>query len=205
MSAQVIKLGEGYFFLKINNFLKLNEINEVWDEINFLTFRSKLKKNTNTAETENGELLSNKNGVFLDDIYSERKFCNFFKYYKKWNNEQTKINLLKTSLFWRNLFVSQFDSTLLSYYEDGSYYKQHTDESRFTQLFWTFKQPKKFSGGELVFTDFNYQLETENNTLILFPSWFAHRVEPVVLNEKTPEDQDKFLCNGRYVFTTFYN
>ena len=204
MSAQVIKLGEGYYFLKINNLMQENQLNEIWEEINFLSYRTKFNFDTNTARYKNGELKSNKVGIWLDDAYAERKFSNYFKYYKNWLTDEASQNLLSTSLFWRQLFHCNSDSTLLSYYEDGKSYDEHEDTSRFTQLFWTCKQPKKFKGGQLEFTDFNYEIEIEDNTMILFPSWFRHRVKPVILEEKTPDDQDKFFCNGRYVFTTFY-
>lgn len=206
MSAQVIKLGEGYFFLRIDNFLCKKELEEVWEEITFLSYRNKFEKDTGTSKNiETGELLSNKIGIFLDDVYTDRKYCNFFKYYKKWITKETRENLLKTSFFWRELNHCNYDRTLFSYYEDGRYYKEHEDTARLTQLFYTFKEPKKFTGGQIIFSDFNYSQEIENNTLILFPSWFKHEVKPVILDEATPDEQDKLECNGRYVFTTFFS
>lgn len=205
MSAQVIKLGDGYFFLKIDNLFTTNELREVWEEINFLSYRSKFQLDTGTARHgETNELKADKIGIWLEDIYTDRKYCNYFKFYKKWCTKVTAENLLKTSLFWRELFHCKTDRTLLSYYEDGKYYEEHEDASRLTQLFYVFKEPKKFTGGQIVFTDFNYSQEVNNNTLIVFPSWFKHEVKPVSLNEKTPDEQDKLECNGRYVFTTFY-
>ena len=206
MSAQVIKLGEGYFFLRIDNFMNPNELKEVWEEINFLSYRDKFQFDTNTArDEETGGLGSNKIGIWLDNVYTYRKYSNYFKYYKKWMTSQTEENLLKASLFWRELFHCRQDTTLFSYYEDGKYYKEHQDTARLTQLYYTFKEPKKFTGGQIVFGDFNYSQEIENNTLIVFPSWFKHEVKPVLLKEKTPDEQDKLECNGRYVFTTFFS
>ena len=206
MSAQVIKLGEGYFFLRIDNFLCKNELEEVWEEIIFLSYRNKFELDTNTArDCETGELRSNKIGIWLDNIYTDRKYCNFFKYYKKWITDEARENLLKTSLFWRELNHCNCDGTLFSYYEDERYYKEHEDTARLTQLFYTYKEPKKFKGGQLVFTDFDYSQEIENNTLVVFPSWFKHEVKPVLVEEKTPNEQDKLECNGRYVFTTFFS
>ena len=205
MSAQVIKLGEGYYFLKITELMTFTELSEIWEEILFLSYRSKFQLDTSTARNENGELRSNKVGIWLDDVYLLRKFSNYFKYYKKWISDEAISNLLSTSLYWREFTHTKTDNTLFSYYEDGKYYDEHEDTSRLTQLFWTFKQPKKFNGGRLVFTDFNYEIDIEDNTMILFPSWFKHKVTPVILEEKTPENREKFLCNGRYVFTTFYN
>lgn len=203
-SASVIKLGEGYYFFKVENFLKEQELSEIWDEINFLSYRSKFELDTSTARDKNNNLRSNKIGIWLDQVYTERKYSNYFKYYKKWINDETRDNLLKTSLFWRELNHCDRDTTLFSYYEDGKYYREHEDTARLTQLYYTFKQPKKFTGGQITFTDFNYIQEIEDNTLIVFPSWFKHEVKPVLLKEKTPDKQDKLECNGRYVFTTFF-
>ena len=206
MNAQVIKLGEGYFFLRIDNFLKLNELSEVWEEIKFFSYRSKLKTNTHSAKfSETGELKSNKIGVWLDDIFTDRKYSNFFKYYKKWITPEAFGILVKTNLFWRELAFCEFDRTLFSCYENETYYRVHQDTTRITQIYYTFKEPKKFTGGQIVFTDFNYLQEIENNMLIVFPSWFNHEVKPVLLNEKTPSEQDKLECNGRYSFTTFFS
>lgn len=205
MTAQVIKLGEGYYFLQIRNLMRQEELSEVWDEINFLSYRSKFELDTSTARDHNNQMQSNKIGIWLDNVYTDRKYSNFFKYYKKWMTEEARENLLKSSLFWRELLHCRADTTLFSYYEDGKYYKAHEDTARLTQLFWTYKHPKRFSGGQINFVDFNYQIEIEDNMMVVFPSWFKHEVKPVLLNEKTPDNQDKLLCNGRYVFTTFYS
>lgn len=206
MSAQVIKLGEGYFFLRIDNFFSSQELNDVWEEIYFLSYRNKFELDTKTSKNlTTGELKSNKIGIWLDNVYTNRKYGNFFKYYKKWMTHEAFNNLVSTSLFWRTLTQCNQDTTLLSYYEDGTYYKSHMDSSKFTQLFYTHKEPKKFSGGQIIFSDFNYSQEIKNNTLILFPGWFEHEVKPVILEEKTPDSQDKLQCNGRYVFTTFFD
>jgi hypothetical protein len=205
MTAQVIKLGEGYYFLQIKNLMKQEELAEVWDEIKFLSYRSKFEFDTNTARDNNNEMRSNKIGIWLDSVYTSRKYCNYFKYYQKWITDETKENLLKTNLFWRELLHCRIDTTLFSYYEDGKFYKEHEDTARLTQLFWTYQHPKKFTGGQINFVDFNYQIEIEDNSMVVFPSWFRHEVKPVLLNEKTPDCQDKLLCNGRYVFTTFYS
>lgn len=205
MSAQVIEIEPGYHFLKIENLMTPDELTEIWDEITFLSYRSKFQLDTNTAkDRKTGVLQSNKMGIWLDEVYSDRKFCNYFKYYQKWITTEARINLAKTNMFWRTLNHCNVDHTLLSYYEDGTYYNAHEDGARLTQLFWIFKDPKKFEGGQLVFTDFNFEIEIQNNTMVFFPGWYRHKVNPVLLDDKTPEEQDKFLCNGRYVISTFY-
>ena len=41
------------------------------------------------------------------------------------------------------------DSTMISYYDTGKYYKPHIDSTHFTCLIWLFKEPKQFKGGDL--------------------------------------------------------
>ena len=62
------------------------------------------------------------------------------------------------------------DDTLISYYEDSEYYKPHEDIFNFAKLTWFFKEPKKFEGGDLVFTEFGEIVKCENNKCIVFPS-----------------------------------
>jgi predicted 2-oxoglutarate/Fe(II)-dependent dioxygenase YbiX len=41
------------------------------------------------------------------------------------------------------------------------------------------KEPKPYTGGELVFTDYRFTPDLQNNSVILFPSFMTHAVEPV--------------------------
>ena len=70
------------------------------------------------------------------------------------------------------------DDILVSYYENGDYYKEHTDISLITAIYYTWKEPKPFSGGDLYFG--NFRVPIENNSLVMFPSLTEHSVTPVV-------------------------
>lgn len=203
MKIEIVSLNNSYNFLKISNFLSSEELESVWDEITFLAYKSKHLSDPGSALDEFNKPIATSSGIWLDDIYKERSICNYFKYYKTWLSEDLK-NHLEKAFYWRSFFICDDDSTLLRYYENNSFYKPHIDQARFTQLYWTFKEPKKFTGGQLIFDDFNYEIEIENNTMIVFPSWLFHQVKPVVLKEGTPDNKDKYNCNGRFVFSTFY-
>ena len=62
-----------------------------------------------------------------------------------------------------------------------------------------YKEPKKFSGGELIFPKYDYQLTCKNNSIILFPGWVEHAV-----NEVKIENSDYYDGWGRYSITSFF-
>jgi predicted 2-oxoglutarate/Fe(II)-dependent dioxygenase YbiX len=64
-------------------------------------------------------------------------------------------------------------------------------------LIWFYKEPKKFEGGELLFTEKEIKIDLKHNRMILFPSHFLHEVKPI----KMKEEFDKGY--GRYSITKF--
>ena len=84
------------------------------------------------------------------------------------------LNTLKESLnpgeWWLKNIRTSDSKTLVSYYEDTDYYKAHSDCAEITALSWYYKEPKKYRGGDLKFTDYNIDVECKNNRCIIFPS-----------------------------------
>ena len=88
---------------------------------------------------------------------------------------------------------------MISYYENNDYYKSHTDLALLTSLTWFFKQPKKFKGGNLTFTDYNVTIEVNANCTVIFPSCIKHEV-----SELTMKEEDLNNLNGRICMTQFF-
>ena len=88
---------------------------------------------------------------------------------------------------------------MVSYYEDGDYYKPHIDSMMFTCLIWVFREPKQFKGGEFVLPQAGVTIPMRNNRMILFPSYYTHAVNPVKF------DGEKNQGLGRHTITHFYN
>ena len=61
---------------------------------------------------------------------------------------------------------------------------------------WYYKEPKKFTGGELIFTDFDYTIPCKKNYTIIFPSFLRHKVNEVNVEE------DGY---GRFTITNFWS
>lgn len=93
-------------------------------------------------------------------------------------------------------WVSQWESQntqrwMLSRYVDGQYYNAHKDASLFTVLTWFHHTPKPFTGGDLIFPDYNnYTIPCNNNTGIIFYGPLRHEVPPI-------------KGTGRYCLTCF--
>ena len=88
------------------------------------------------------------------------------------------------------------ETSFLSYYEDGDYFKPHKDKCKITILNWMYKEPKRFTGGEFVFTDYNKTIEIESNKAIIFPGTIEHAVNTTGLDEK-------YKGMGRWCITHF--
>ena len=90
------------------------------------------------------------------------------------------------------------DNTLIMYYENNDEYKPHRDLARLTAITWFYREPKKFTGGNLRFPEFDMEIECKHNRVIVFPSSIHHGVDKVGMEEK---DMGKKL--GRFTMTQF--
>ena len=73
MKAEIIK--EPYPYIVIDDFYDFDEYQMIWQELDFLTYERKmmLPKDSGSAH-ENGRLLKNNRCIWMDDVYTDRKF-----------------------------------------------------------------------------------------------------------------------------------
>jgi hypothetical protein len=184
-------------YLIIRNFYNDQEQKSIWQELEFLTVSSKLNPPELTGQLD--PTMKQNHGVFIDNIYTERKYSNILQINRKLFSQE--VTEAYESLHYTNRYksITNFDSTLVSYYENAGYYKSHKDIATITSISWHFKQPKAFSGGDLIFTDFNEKIEIENNMLVIFPSCASHEVTPISMESYYPE----MSGYGRYAISNF--
>lgn len=190
-----------FCFYIFRNIFDDNELDYLWKEVLFLCDNDKLQNpgNTGSASFDNGILKKNNVGLWLDDLYNKNNFSNYLKIYKK---SLQNIHQFKNSDYTLNLyFHTTRDSTLMSYYEDDDYYHPHHDVSAYTYVFWLFKEPKKFLGGDLMFNDVNCKLQVNSNMAVLFPSWAIHSVDKITMMPGIKP----YNAFGRFSFSTFYS
>lgn len=197
MDIEIIELDKNIQVVVIRNYLNKTEFKEVWNELCVYLKMSGLSNDdaNSGAATLEGKSLSK----FKENLYIDSRYSPYLKYYKKFCNEVGKLIINKTlSSVYNGLANTNQDVSWLAKCFLNHEYKDHTDESAFTQLYYINKEPKKFTGGDLFFNDFNYTLPYENNMLVLFPGFLLHSVTLVQSKVKLKENENRF------VFTTFY-
>ena len=196
MSNGELKCWDGVFpYIEINDFYSEDELEKVWKDIDSISYGNKLVDPSQSKSAYvNGQLLKNNSGVFVEECFPDSNIIKINAH------RLTELDYTQHSAwYFKNTpFICNDNSTLLSYYENASYYKPHRDNAFFTILIWLYKEPKRFTGGNLHFPDYNHSIEVKNNRFIMFPSMIRHAVDEVSIEE---EYRDKFL--GRYCLTVF--
>ena len=130
-------IADGIDAIVIDNFYTEEQLKEIMLELKWLTKKSIMKDETNlkAAETETGEILTSKNGIFLEEVFKNYKHSALIYH----GLTQTKSELFRNSLLsYNTMFKSLFECNarchLISYYENSQYYKPHKDGFFFTIL-----------------------------------------------------------------------
>lgn len=181
------------------------ELALIWKEAEFLCHPSKLLPPALTASAldANGNYSKQNSCIWMDKLYVSRNISNYLTLYKKALNVfvKSKDKYVAEDLSLKSYFYTSADVTLMSYYEDKDYYDTHIDMASYTYIFWLFKEPKKFTGGDLHFPELNETVKVKSNMAILFPSHLEHKVDKIEMCDTI----DRFNCNGRFAFTTFFH
>lgn len=109
--------------------------------------------------------------------------------------------------------ISEIETQLTSH-NDGNYYKIHNDNGstdtatrEFTYVYYFYREPKAFSGGELLIYDSKIEnnfyvnadtfhtVEPRNNSIVFFLSRYLHEVLPVSCPSQSFADS-RFTING---------
>jgi len=190
----------------IDNFYNEEELELIWEELKFYTKPGKLLE----AKDYGGVVgYTNAKALMLDSVY--RNYS---------DNDGVNYRILSNILTVnRKLFASGIldtfatiheccsianqsnsDTTKIRYYHDGEGYDPHTDKGfQFLAFSYFYKEPKKFTGGQLYFPKYNYEIPCDNNSMIIFPGWVEHGVREVSI-----ENSDYYDGWGRYAITSFF-
>jgi Rps23 Pro-64 3,4-dihydroxylase Tpa1-like proline 4-hydroxylase len=109
--------------------------------------------------------------------------------------------------------ISEIETQLTSH-NDGNYYKVHNDNGspdtasrELTYVYYFYREPKPFSGGELLIYDSKIEnnfyvkadsfktVEPRNNSIVFFSSRYLHEVLPISCPSKAFADS-RFTLNG---------
>ena len=150
------------------------------------------KLDDSAKNPDTGETLKNTYVVWLDDLFPDRKYSSILM------NTELDADILTNHGHWyyncRN--VSKYYTQVL-YYQNNNEYKPHHDMSVYTSLTWFYKEPKAFTGGDLIFTEFDMKVELQYNRTIIFPGSLLHQATPVTM------EGSEFNGMGRYCISQF--
>lgn len=181
------------------------ELEDVWKELNFLTNERVMRPPTQTGSAldDSGNVTKKNKAVFLYETYCVEQVSPILTYTPKLFNTDIMNSFIEINPIHEMFGKVNSHTTLLSYYEEADRYDFHHDECLYTSVTYVFKEPKKFSGGDISFRIGNdvVTFEVQNNMTIIFPSLYNHAVSPVVMEE----DCGSFSGMGRYCISQFMN
>ena len=186
-------------FIVIDNLYDEDERSEIMIELDYLCTERRLIppfKDNHGAKNEDHNI-KNVGCQYLESFYVNRKHSNILQITEKLFMDDG--SLISNHPHWY-FDISSIDEhfTHILYYEDTNEYPAHRDVCRFTALTYFYREPKKFDGGDLQFTDHQVQIECVNNRVIVFPSMLHHRSTPVRMSEKGTHTK-----NGKFCITQF--
>ena len=195
---ETIYYNEPFPYILIDDFYNQSELDGIWEELDYLCHPKRMGRSSieRGAATREGKSLKNAWDMFLDCFFTSRDFSNILEINRKLIDQE----IFKKHPHWLFNHVDALneDNTLIMYYENNDEYKPHRDLARLTGITWFYREPKKFTGGNLRFPRFDMEIECKHNRVILFPSSIHHGVEKVGMEEK---DMGKKL--GRFTMTQF--
>lgn len=204
MTQTIKKFTDPFPHILVEEYYSPEELKYIWQELEFLFHPHKTlsPKELVTApgnSVEGKEFLSTAKGFLLDQVYTDRNYSNILTINRKlfsggYLNLYSELHPLCEVA--KNL---NLDFTKIRYYDNSDGYEPHVDIFVVSALTWLHKEPKKYSGGKLIFTEHGNSFNCDNNSLLIFPSCIRHHVTPVKLN---PGENESSLP-GRFCINQF--
>ena len=181
MDVSFIDLTNNFSIPVIDNFYSVSELESIKNELKLLSAVADLKiiGNHGIAKYENGDLKQKSSSLFIDGLYTDKR--NLSKILtinrKLFIDTELKTKLVEKNLFYAHIPKITYDATLINFYRPTDYYKPHGDFSCITAL--TFFSLEEFSGGDLVFPEYDVKINAVENRVVIFPGFVLHGSEEV--------------------------
>jgi len=176
MNMQVLNAGS-LSYAVIDDMYSPQEIYAAKKEIEFLQIVKQGPSETQSALNDDGSYLKSGGGIFIDDFYTDRSSSVLLTLNRRIFNQDLVEHLVSKNYFYRHIATSNFDSTLINFYDDSEQYKVHHDRSIFTAL--TFFKIGTFSGGNFCFPAHGVVIEPVEGRTVLFPGCVPHQANPI--------------------------
>ena len=196
--------GQGYQkpfpHLILRDFYNQNELKLIWQELDFYTQPGKLFEAKDFGGVVNR---TNSHAIALDELYYVKKFrkiSNILQVNRKPFHRDVLTGFARVDDSCGIAKMCNTDITKVRYYHNGEYYEPHTDLAfQFLSFSYFYREPKKFTGGEVYFPQYDLDYPCYNNSVIMFPGWVKHGVRSVKI-----DNSNYFEGNGRYCISNFF-
>ena len=183
MGEPIIK-NEPFPYVLIDDFYDQSELDGIWQELDYLCHPKRMGRSSaeRGAATMGGQSIKNTWDMWLDTFFTSRDSSNILEINRKLFDQE----MFKNHPHWLFNHVGALneDNTQILYYENNDEYKPHRDLARLTSITWFYREPKKFTGGNLRFPGFDMEIECKHNRVIVFPSSIHHGVDKIGMEEK---------------------
>ena len=118
---KITNYNEPFPYIVIDDYYERNELEYIWEELDFLSHPNKLKRATKRsggASDNDGKLLKRNFHRYLDGIYVERELSNILTVNRKLFEDDCKLFRQHPHWFFQNV-VFDADYTQVGYYEDN--------------------------------------------------------------------------------------
>lgn len=184
----------------IDNWYTKDELKKVYKELDFYTDRDKLVTQHGNVAVKDGRDQADCFRVNLNSYYTQegQKLSNILTLMHKVRETKFHDHITKVCGIYNGFRNTSRSSSMIAYYEDTQYYEPHTDTCKYSMLIWINKEPKKFTGGDLILPDLKTKIECRNNRLVLFPGMVFHEVTEIKMKGKYK------LGDGRWCIVHFF-
>ena len=138
----------------IQNFYSSDELKKIMNELEYLysidRYKGAEEDGGPGTAYEDGVALKVGKGLHLNVVYDDPKQSDILGINRKIFNESLMETLMSNHPFFRYLWRSNRDETKIHYFENGDHYRPHTDDCVITAITWFYKEPKMFTGGDLI-------------------------------------------------------
>jgi len=169
---------KGLSYVVVDHYFPPKNLAEVRQELIDLRRLAGTPEHTNSALSEDGEILNKGHSFFIDGVYKKRRqFSPLLEANRRLFSEELILELVKHDQVFNFIDQSNRDDTLINYYYDKEAYAPHADTSRITAV--TSLGVGGFKGGDFLFPDQGIEIPFKDNRCVIFPSCVKHGSSPV--------------------------
>ena len=185
-------------FVVVDNFFGVDEEKEILRELEFIRPHFSGPGSTGGDRHADGSTKKHNNSMGLWEFFARPSVSNIWRLSNQFTDPGFVADLAGD--FWPARYMKEIptfaDNVIqLLYYEQNDNYETHVDQAFLTYLYWTYKTPRKFTGGDVIL-DGKTTIKCQANRLLIFPSVTPHKVTSVSMEENAPG-------YGRYCVSNF--